>query len=100
MSTTTQHPDTTRDNVSTHQGTRDHGTETRPASKTTELIAYVAAVLAVIVTAFVVGDNGDNTADPFSAEHALRYITFLTIGYMVARGLAKSGTRANTRDNA
>lgn len=100
MSTTTHDHDTKRDNVSTHQGARDHSTETRPASKTTELIAYVAAVLAVIVTAFVVGDDGDNTADPFSAEHALRYITFLTIGYMVARGLAKSGTRANTRDNA
>ena len=91
---------TTHDNATTHQGTRDHGTETRPASKTTELIAYVAAVLAVIVTAFVVSDSGDNTADPFSAEHAMRYITFLTIGYMVARGLAKSGTRGNARHNA
>ena len=51
------------------------------------------------VTAFVVGDDGDNTADPFSAEQALRYITFLTIGYMLARGLATSGSRGNTRDN-
>ena len=68
-------------------------------SSTTELIAYVAAVLAVAVTAFVVGDDGNNTADPFSAEQALRYITFLTIGYMIARGLAKSGSRGNTRDN-
>ena len=25
---------------------------------------------------------------------ALQYVTFLTIGYMVARGLAKSGTRS------
>ena len=90
---------TTHDNVTTHKGTRDHGIETRPARKTTELIAYVAAVLAVAVTAFVVGDDGENTADPFSAEQALRYITFLTIGYMIARGLAKSGTRGNTRDN-
>lgn len=77
----------------------DHATETRPARKTTELIAYVAAVLAVMVTSIVVGDDGDNTVDPFSAEQALRYITFLTIGYMIARGLAKSGSRSNTRDN-
>ena len=97
MATSTH--DTTRDNVSTHE-VRDHGTETRPARKTTELIAYVAAVLAVALTALFVGDDGDNTADPFSAEQALRYITFLTIGYMVARGLAKSGTRGNARDNA
>lgn len=90
---------TTHNDVTTHQGTRDHGTETRPARKTTELIAYVAAVLAVVVTAFVVGDDGENTVDPFSAEQALRYITFLTIGYMIARGLAKSGTRGSARDN-
>ena len=94
MSTTKQHNDTT-----THNADRGHGVETRPARKTTELIAYVAAVLAVAITAFVVGDDGDNTADPFSAEQALRYITYLTIGYMIARGLAKSGSRGNTRDN-
>jgi len=94
LSTTQQHHDTT-----THRTDRGHGTETRPARKTTELIAYVAAVLAVAVTAFVVGDDGENTADPFSAEQAMRYITFLTIGYMIARGLAKSGSRGNTRDN-
>ena len=94
MSTTKQHND-----VTPHHADRAHGTETRPARKTTELIAYVATVLAVAITAFVVGDDGDNTADPFSAEQALRYITFLTIGYMIARGLAKSGSRANTRDN-
>lgn len=88
MSTTQQHHETT-----THHAERGHGIETRPARKTTELIAYVAAVLAVVVTAFVVGNDGENTADPFSAEQALRYITFLTIGYMIARGLAKAGSR-------
>ena len=95
MATTTHNNDTN----TTHE-VRERGTETRPARKTTELIAYVAAVLAVALTALFVGDDGDNTADPFSAEQALRYITFLTIGYMVARGLAKSGTRGNARDNA
>jgi hypothetical protein len=94
LSTTTQRHETTP-----HHTDRSHGIETRPARKTTELIAYVAAVLAVAVTAFVVGDDGENTADPFSAEQALRYITFLTIGYMIARGLAKSGSRSTTRDN-
>jgi hypothetical protein len=68
-------------------------TETKAATKTTELIAYVVAVLAVIVTALVVGDSGNNTADPFSANDAMRYIVFLTIGYMISRGLAKSGSR-------
>ena len=68
--------------------------ETRPARKTTELIAYVVAVLAVVVTAFAVGAD-DNGVDAFGAAQALQYITFLSIGYMVARGLAKSGSREN-----
>ena len=73
--------------------TRRLPTETKSATKTTELIAYAVAVLAVIVTALVVGDSGNNTVDPFSANDAMRYIVFLTIGYMIARGLAKSGSR-------
>ena len=82
--------------VNAARGTRRWTTETRPATKTTELMAYVATVLAVALTALFVGDGG---ADPFSAEQALRYITFLTVGYMVARGLAKSGTRGNNGDH-
>jgi hypothetical protein len=107
MSISTHDTTTTKDNTAAHRNDRDHGVETRDrgietrkATKTTEFFVYLAAVAAIIVTAFVVGDDGDNTADPFSAEHALRYITFLTIGYMLARGLAKSGTRSNARDNA
>jgi hypothetical protein len=86
--------------TNTHRPARFHTDETRPARKTTELIAYVAAVLAVAITALVVGNDGENTADPFSAEQALRYITFLTIGYMIARGLAKSGSRGRVGDDA
>lgn len=85
--------------TNTHRAARTHTDETRPARKTTELIAYVAAVVAVAITALLVGNDGDNTADPFSAEQALRYITFLTIGYMIARGLAKSGSRGRVSDN-
>lgn len=73
--------------------------ETRPARKTTELIAYIAAVLAVVVTALVVGAD-DNGVDAFGAAQALQYVTFLTVGYMLARGLAKSGSRNRYDDNA
>lgn len=66
--------------------------ETKFSLKTTELIAYIGAVTAVVVTAFIVGGNDQGSADPFGAAEALRYITWLTIGYMVARGLAKSGS--------
>lgn len=80
----------------THHDTRT--SETKPALRTTELVLYVLAVAAVAITALVVdGDNGDG--DPFGAAQALRYITFLTIGYMVARGLAKSGSRDTYDDD-
>ena len=72
--------------------------ETKASTRTTEFFAYVAAVVAVVITAFVVGDSGNEggaEGDPFGAEHAMRYITFLTIGYMIARGLAKSGSRSS-----
>ncbi|MBK8470690.1 MAG: hypothetical protein WAR57_06380 [Candidatus Phosphoribacter sp.] len=91
---------TAHESIAPYQGDRDLDVETRRGSKTTEFFVYLAAVAAIVITAFVVGDDGENTADLFNAEHALRYITFLTIGYMIARGLAKSGTRGNTRHNA
>jgi hypothetical protein len=86
------------DSTTTRATSRFAHEETRPARKTTELIAYVAAVLAVVVTAFVVGDD-DNGIDAFGAVQALQFITYLTIGYMIARGLAKSGNRGRAHDN-
>ena len=79
---------------------RDHTAETKPSTKTTELIVYVMTVLLVAITAIIVGngDAGGSSADPFSANDAMRYITYLSIGYMIARGLAKSGSLS--RSNA
>ncbi|WP_435745557.1 hypothetical protein [Nocardioides sp. SYSU DS0663] len=51
------------------------------------LIAYVAAVIGVLIASAMVD------ASDFGAEEAWFYITLLTIGYMVSRGLAKSGSR-------
>jgi hypothetical protein len=69
-------------------------TETKPAFKTTEFMLYIAAVVAVVITALVVDDDGRGAGgDPFGANHAIGYITVLTIGYMLARGLAKAGAR-------
>lgn len=61
--------------------------ETKPSLKTTELIAYVVVALAVLIASAVV-DSSD-----FGAQEAWWYVTLLTIGYMVSRGLAKSGSR-------
>jgi hypothetical protein len=61
-------------------------TETKPSFKTTELIAYVVAVLGVLIASAVV-DRSD-----FGAQEAWFYVTLLTIGYMISRGLAKAGS--------
>lgn len=78
-------------------GTRDRriSTETKASVKTSELIAYVLAVLGVLVASAVVssGDSGAEDGDPFTADKAWLFITILTVGYLLSRGLAKSGNR-------
>ncbi|WP_225881985.1 hypothetical protein [Streptomyces aureocirculatus] len=66
--------------------------ETKPAFKTTELFVYLASVVAVIVASAAVGNGGEG-ADRFAADQAWLYVTLLTIGYLISRGLAKSGVR-------
>jgi len=70
-------------------------TETKASTKTTEFFVFLAAVAAVVITAVMVGQDENTGIDPFGALDAIQYITFLSIGYMVARGLAKSGSREN-----
>ncbi|MGW4497830.1 hypothetical protein ACWENR_04315 [Micromonospora sp. NPDC004336] len=75
-----------------------HGDETKPSWKTTELAVYLLSVIGVLIASNAVGDGAaDNGGDYFAADKAWWYITLLTIGYLVSRGLAKSGSR--TRDN-
>jgi hypothetical protein len=82
------------DNQTHVHGTRRVSTETKASFKTTELIAYVAAVIGVLVASALV-DVTD-----FGAQEAWFYVTLLTIGYMVSRGLAKSGSRDFYDDDA
>jgi hypothetical protein len=65
-------------------------TETKAAFKTTEMVAYVVAVVGVLIAALIV-DEPD--AGGLGARQAWLYVTILTVGYMVSRGLAKSGSR-------
>jgi len=67
-------------------------TETKAAFKTTEFIAYIVAVVAVIVVASLVKQTSGHP-DYFRADKAMFYIVLLTLGYLVSRGLAKSGSR-------
>ena len=67
-------------------------TETKSAYKTTELIVYALAVLGVLIASAIV------TNASFGADPAWRYVTYLTVGYMISRGLAKAGSRDPYRD--
>ena len=73
---------------------RDHtrrlSTETKAAYKTTELIAYIVAAVGVVIAGAMV-DQGD--AGGLGAKQVWLYVTILTVGYMISRGLAKSGSR-------
>ncbi len=69
------------------------GAETKPAFKTTEFFVFLAGVVAIVITALTVDGDASTGGDPFNAEQALRYITFLAIGFMISRGLAKAGAR-------
>jgi len=64
-------------------------TETKSAFKTTEMIAFVLAVFGVLIAAAIV-DESD--AGGLGAKQAWLYVTILTVGYMISRGLAKSGS--------
>ncbi len=74
-----------------HRAETRESTETKSSYKTTELIVYALAVLGVLIASMIVDAS-------FGADPAWRYVTYLTVGYMISRGLAKSGSREPYRD--
>ena len=70
---------------------RHRSAETKPSFKTTELIVYVVVALGVLIASLVVDVNQDGQG--FSAYQGWFLVTLLTIGYLVSRGLAKSGAQ-------
>jgi hypothetical protein len=75
----------TQSDEKTHVADRRISTETKASVKTSELMAFVVAVVGVLVASQI--------SDEFGAQDAWFYVALLTIGYMVSRGLAKSGSR-------
>ena len=74
-----------------HRVERHKSTEAKSAYKTTEFVVYVLAVLGVLIASMIVDQS-------FGADPAWRYVTYLTVGYMISRGLAKAGSRERYRD--
>jgi hypothetical protein len=70
--------------------TYDSWDETKLSLKTTELWAFVLAVIGVLYAAY--------EANNFAADQAWTLVAVLTVGYMISRGLAKAGSRHHIED--
>ena len=94
---TTDHNDVISDSraVASRDGDRRLARETKPSFKTTELIVYVLSVLGVLIASWAVDASADGQG--FGAYQGWFLVTLLTIGYLISRGLAKSGSRDDTR---
>jgi hypothetical protein len=96
----------TNPGVTHPQGDRQYGkvttvrtsTETKASYKTTEFMAYIAMLVAIFV-AGAVTTAGTHSADVFRGHQVWLYATILTIGYMISRGLAKTGSREPYRED-
>jgi hypothetical protein len=64
-------------------------TETKASFKTSEFMAFVAVLIGILIAAGVVDESNNGG---FGAKQAWLYVTILTVGYMVSRGLAKAGS--------
>ena len=68
-------------------------TETKNAFKTTEFWAMVGVIVGILVAAAVINGGDTSGTDEFIARQAWLYVAIVAVGYMVSRGLAKSGSR-------
>ena len=68
-------------------------TETKQSIKTSEFWAFVAVVLAILVSAMLIKGGDSGGTDEFIARQAWLYVAIVTGAYMVSRGLAKSGSQ-------
>ena len=66
-------------------------TETKAAFKTTEFVAFLVVVAGILISAAVVKATAGHH-DPFTAAQAWLYVSIVTVGYVISRGLAKSGS--------
>jgi hypothetical protein len=63
---------------------RSSTVETKPAFKTTELVVWALTAIAVLIAAAV--------TENLDGHDAWKYVTWLSVGYMISRGLAKAGS--------
>ena len=74
-----------RTHASSSGGASDAQSETKHALKTTEFFAMVGVIAAILIASAV--------SDTFGDRGAWTLVAAVAIGYMISRGLAKSGTK-------
>jgi uncharacterized membrane protein YcjF (UPF0283 family) len=77
-------------------------TETKSSLKTTEFWAMVVVIVGILISAATIKGGDTAGTDEFIARQAWLYVAIVAVGYMISRGLAKSGSREpyNERDEA
>jgi hypothetical protein len=67
-------------------------TETKSFFKTSEFWAYLVVLVGILIAGNSI-EKSEGGRDFFTADKVWLYATILTVGYMVARGIAKAGVR-------
>ena len=74
-----------RMNVSASEARRSPADETKHALKTTEFLAMTGVIAAILIATWV--------SDSLNDVRAWTLVAAVAIGYMISRGLAKSGSK-------
>lgn len=84
--------------IAKSQRGRGGGHETKDAYQTTEFWIFVAALVGLLIAGAVSDGQGVGEADTLDGNRVWLYAPILGGGYMVSRGLAKSGAGARADD--
>jgi hypothetical protein len=82
---------------SANEPVRRLSTKTKAAFKTTEFVAFLGIVAGILISAAVVEATSGHR-DVFTAAQAWLYVSIVAVGYMISRGLAKSGSNQRYDD--
>ena len=76
-----------------HSRARRFASETKQAFKTTEFWIYLTILVGLLIAGVVADADEGSSVDGFGANQVWLYAVVLTVGYLISRGLAKSGSR-------
>ena len=74
------------------RGVSRYTTETKASVKTSELMLTLGVIAGILISALVIKGGDTAGSDEFIARHAWLYVAIVTFGYVISRGIAKSGS--------